>query len=51
MYWMPKCEEIRFKHCADPPAKLDLVEILLEVLDTNQTDDPKFDTMFKNTCE
>ena len=49
-FWMPKCEEIKFRHCADAPSKQELVLILLEVLRGLHNEDVRFRILFERTC-
>lgn len=49
-YWMPFCSEIKFRHCAEPPPRQELVIILLEVLRANENYEVKFRTMYDRTC-
>lgn len=49
-FWMPKCEEIKFRQCADCPSKQDLVAILLDVMRGHNSDDTGFRILFERTC-
>ena len=54
LYWLPKCVDIKFLNCVDPPSRIELARLVVACMKKQFNpagDNQPFDSSFKRTAE